>query len=252
MLTVIVIAKNESANLRICLNSVLWANEIIVLDSGSTDDTVGVAKEFTNKVYSTDWPGYGLQKQRALDYATGTWVLNLDADEVVTEALRQEISVAIAQDQADAYRCPIYLNFYGKSLYYSWSPKHHIRLYKRLGAKYTDNVVHESILLPPQTRIGQLKAGIQHYCVQDISHALSKMNLYSSYSARMRLKKRTPPSIFKVLFGAIWMFLRCYVIQGGCLEGRDGFVLAVLSAEGSFYRGIKMIYTDKNSLDISK
>ena len=103
MLSVIVIVKNEEANLRVCLNSVRWADEIIVLDSGSTDNTLAVAREFTDKVYSADWPGYGLQKQRALEYATGTWILNLDADEVVSDALRQEICTVIQQDKADAY-----------------------------------------------------------------------------------------------------------------------------------------------------
>lgn len=248
MLSVIVIVKNEEANLRVCLNSVRWADEIVVLDSGSTDNTLAVAKEFTDKVYSTDWPGYGLQKQRALEYATGTWVLSLDADEVVSDALRQEICTAIQQNKADAYQTPIHLNFYGKSLYYSWSPKHHVRLYKRLGACYTDTIVHESILLPPQARLGQLKEGIQHHSIQDITHALHKMNLYSSYSAAMRKQQRGTPSLLKVVLSACWMFFRCYIVQGGFLEGKDGFLLAVLSAEGSFYRGIKMIYHDKESL----
>ena len=248
MLSVIVIVKNEEANLRVCLNSVRWADEIIVLDSGSTDNTLAVAREFTDKVYSADWPGDGLQKQRALEYATGTWILNLDADEVVSDALRQEICTVIQQDKADAYRSPIYLNFYGKSLYYSWSPKHHVRLYKRLGARYTDAIVHESIMLPPQARLGQLKEGIQHHSIQDITHALHKMNVYSSCSAAMRKQQRGTPSLLKVVLSACWMFFRCYILQGGFLEGKDGFLLAVLSAEGSFYRGIKMIYHDKESL----
>ena len=248
MLSVIIIVKNEEANLRACLNSVSWADDIVVLDSGSTDNTVAIAKEFTNKVYITDWPGYGPQKQRALEYATGTWVLNLDADETVSDALRQEITTVIRQNKADAYRSPILLNFYGKSLYHSWSPKHHVRLYKRAGARYTDSIVHESIVLPSNARLGQLKEGIQHHCLQDISHALQKMNTYSSYSASMRKTRGRKPSLLKTVLGASWMFFRCYVIQGGFLEGKDGFLLAVLSAEGSFYRGIKMIYHDKQGL----
>lgn len=248
MLTVIIIARNEAANLRLCLNSVTWADEIIVLDSGSTDDTVAIAKAFTDQVYCTDWPGYGPQKQRALDYASQKWVLNLDADEIVTEALRLEIAAVIAQDQADAYQIPIYLNFYGRSLYHSWSPKHHVRLFKRLGARYTDQVVHESIILPAQARIRQLNEGIQHHSIQDLSHALDKLNLYSSHTAAMRKQQRKTPSLLKVVGSACWMFFRCYLIQGGFLEGKDGFVLAILSAEGSFYRGIKMIYPDKEGL----
>lgn len=248
MLSVIIIAKNEENNLRTCLNSIRWADEIIVLDSGSTDNTIAVAREFTDKVYSTDWQGYGIQKQRALEYATGTWVLNLDADESVSDALRQEICSVIQQDTNDAYRCPIRLNFYGKSLKYSWSPKDHIRLFKRVGARYTDKIVHESITLPSNAKIGRLQQGIQHVSVQDITHALHKMNLYSSHTAAMRKTHSRAPSLLKVVLGACWMFLRCYLIQGGILEGKDGFLLAVMSAEGSFYRGVKMIYQDKETL----
>ena len=139
------------------------------------------------------------------------------------------------------------MNFYGRSLYYSWSPKHHIRLFKRVGAHYTDHIVHEAIVLPKTARIGYLKQGIQHYCLRDISHALEKMNAYSSYTATMRRKNQPVPSLAKILLGSTWMFLRAYFIQGGCLEGRDGFLLAVLSAQSSFYRGIKMLYHDKEN-----
>lgn len=251
MLSVIIIVKNEEANLRCCLESVKWADEVIVLDSGSTDNSIAIAKEYTDKVYSTDWQGYGIQKQRALERATGDWVLNLDGDESVTEELKQAICTAINQDKADAYRIPILLNFYNKPLYYSWSPKRHIRLFKRQGARYSENIVHEAVVLPPQTRVGQLKQAIQHHSFRDVSHALYKMNVYSSYSATMRKKNRSP-RFMKTVLGAWWMFFRCYFIQGGFLEGREGFLLAVLSAQGSFYRGIKIIFHDKEESGCSK
>lgn len=246
MLSIIVIVKDEADNLRRCLNSVSWADEIIVLDSGSTDNSVAVAKEFTAKVYQTDWQGYGLQKQRALALATGTWVLNLDADEALSEELKLAIRTVIKKDTADAYRIPIHLNFYDRPLNHSWCPKAHIRLFKRIGARYSDKLIHEAIILPPQARIAKLKQTIEHHSFQDVSHALHKMNVYSSYSAEMRKKNRSP-NFIKTLFGAWWMFFRCYVLQGGFLEGRDGFLLAVISAEGSFYRGIKIIYHDKRN-----
>ena len=116
-LSVIIIVKNEEANLRRCLESIRWVDEIIVLDSGSTDQSLAIAKEFTDKVFSTDWQGYGVQKQRALDKVTKTWVLNLDADESVSEDLHQAILKAIQDPKASAVRIPILLNFYGKSLY---------------------------------------------------------------------------------------------------------------------------------------
>ena len=107
MLSVIIIAKNEQLNIRHCLESVRWADELIVLDSGSTDDTVAIAREFTDKVFSTDWQGYGIQKQRALDHATGHWILNLDADESVDEQLKQQIMHVMASKKYDA--CPALL-----------------------------------------------------------------------------------------------------------------------------------------------
>lgn len=244
MLSVIVIVKNEEDNLRRCLNSVRWADEIIVLDSGSSDNSVDVAKEYTDRVYQTDWQGYGIQKQRALAKASCQWVLNLDADESVSDELKQAICDAIAKNKADAFRIPIILNFYDKPLYFSWSPKRHIRLFKRDGARYSENLIHEAVVLPENAKVGKLKPAIQHHSFQDVTHALHKMNTYSSYSAAMRKKNRSP-NFLKALFGSWWMFFRCYFIQGWFLEGRDGFVLAVLSAEGSFYRGIKLIYHDK-------
>lgn len=244
MLSVTIITKNEEANLRRCLESVRFADEIIVLDSGSTDATLAIAKEYTDKVYTSDWQGYGIQKQRALDYATGTWVFNLDADEVASPKLQKAIQAAIAKDQYDAYRIPILLNFYGKALRHSWCPKRHIRFYKRAGARYTNKIVHEEVLLPAEARIGKLRPALEHHSFQDLSHALYKMNHYSSYSANLRLKNNRPRSFLKSIIGSWTMFLRCYFIQGGFLEGRSGFLLAVLSAQNSFYRGIKTLYQD--------
>lgn len=245
MLSVIIITKNEEANIRRCLESVRWADEIIIIDSGSSDKTLEIAKEYTDKVFSTDWQGYGIQKQRALDQATQPWVLNLDADECVSDELKNELLTAISSDKADAYRVPIYLNFYNRILKFSWSPKNHIRLYKRDGAHYTDKIVHEEILIP-STKIGRLTHGLHHYCLNDVSHALYKMNLYTTSSAKIALEKNKKRSFMHAVFSSWWMFFRCYFIQGGIFEGRDGFLLAVLSAQGSFYRGVKVIYQDKD------
>ena len=242
MLSVIIIAKDEAHNLHRCLNSVSWANEIIVLDSGSSDNTVVIAKEYTDKVYVTDWQGYGIQKQRALELTTNRWVLNLDADESINDSLKNEIQTCINQNGIDGYQIPINLHFYGKTLRYSCSPKHHIRLFKRQGASYSPNIVHEKILLPAKAKIGHLTTPIQHHCFQNLSHAVHKINLYSTYSAKMRTDTNYSPGVIRALLSSMWMFFRCYFIQCGFLEGRDGFILAFLCAQGSFYRWIKMLY----------
>ncbi|KTC85429.1 MULTISPECIES: glycosyltransferase family 2 protein [Legionella] len=244
MLSVIIIAKNEEANIRRCLASVQWADEIIVLDSGSSDNTIAIAKEYTNKVYSTDWQGYGIQKQRALSLATENWVLNLDADETVDDQLKAAIVKAITSDDADAYRIPICMNFYGFPLRFSSSPKRHVRLFKRAGARYSSDIVHEKIVLPHGVRISRIKKAIMHHSFQDVSHAIYKINRYSSYSAKIKIEKNKKPSFAKTLLGTCWMFFRCYFLQRGFLDGKAGFLLAVFNAQGTFYRGIKQLYRD--------
>jgi glycosyltransferase involved in cell wall biosynthesis len=246
MLSVIIITKNEQANLMRCLTSVSsWANEIIVLDSGSTDDTLAIAKQFTSHVFkSDDWQGYGVQKQRALAMATQPWVLNLDADESIDKALKNAVNTAIITDNADAYRIPICMNFYGKSVPHSSSPKRHIRLFKRLGACYSNDIVHEKIILPTNARVEKLTIPIMHHSFQDVSHALTKLNRYSSYSANIRKAHKAPPSFFSILISTGWMFFRCFTLQRGFLDGKAGFLLAVLNAQGTFYRGIKQHYPD--------
>lgn len=244
MLSVIIIAKNEEANLERCLQSIQWADEIIVLDSGSLDDTVAIAKKYTSKVYETDWQGYGVQKQRALSHATGDWVLNLDADEFVDAILRQAIELQLQAPKVDAYRIPIRMVFYNQPLHFSSSPKRHVRLFKRIGACYSDDLVHEKIILPSGSRVGRLKQAIMHHSFRDISHALHKINRYSSYSARIRQQNNTSTSLVKALLGASWMFFRCYFLQRGILDGKAGFLLAVFNAQGTFYRNVKQLYPD--------
>ena len=250
MISVIIITKNEAHNIERCLKSVQWADEIIVADSGSTDDTIAIASQYTSHVYSSDWQGYGVQKQRALSMAKGDWVLNIDADEVVSEELKKAILDATVSNVADAYSIPIRMNFYGKNLRYSGSPTRHIRLFKREGAKYSSDIVHEKIFLPKNAQISRLSSAITHYCYQDVSHALHKLNQYSSATAKIRLKKGYRPSFLGVLISAGWMFFRCFMLQRGFLDGKEGFLLAVLNTEGAYYRGIKQIYPDKKVVSV--
>jgi glycosyltransferase involved in cell wall biosynthesis len=249
MLSVIVITKNEAHRITRCLSSVQWADEIIVLDSGSTDKTVEIAKSYTPHVFvNTDWQGYGIQKQRVLMRATGQWVLHLDADEWVDDKLKSNILRIIKANplDIDACRVPIRLCFYGKPLRFSSSPTRHLRLFKREGAKFSDDLVHEKIILPEGARIKQLKTPIYHDSFLDVSHAIQKMDKYSSYSAQIRINQNKRPAGFTRSFGAaFWMFFRCYLLQRGFLDGKAGLMLAILNAQGSFYRGIKQIYLDK-------
>lgn len=248
MLSVVIITQNEEHNIRRCLESVQFADEIVVLDSGSTDQTIHLAKQYTEKVYvNQDWKGYGLQKQRALSYATGDWVLNLDADESVGEPLKEAILRIMASNQADAYCVPIQMNFYGKKLRYASSPSRHIRLFKRAGAEYSHHIVHEKIILPETARIDKLSVPIEHHCYRNLSHALDKMNRYSSYSATIRLSERKTRTLTQALLSSVWMFFRCFIVQRGFMDGRAGFVLAAVNAHGALYRGLKQVFPDNPS-----
>ena len=247
-LSVIIITKNEADNIARCLESVRFADEIVVLDSGSTDTTLEIAKRYTKHVYqSTDWQGYGIQKQRALAHAGGDWVLNLDADEHVTPELRTHILNAITSSTVDAYRIPIRMVFYDQPLRFCSSPKRHIRLFKRSMAQYSPDVVHEKIILPAHAVIERIKSPILHRSFRDVSHALTKLNRYSSYSAQVSMNQHTKPSLSKTLSSTIWMFFRCYVLQGGFLHGKPGLFFALYNAQGSWYRGIKQLFPDQHS-----
>lgn len=245
MISVIIIVKNEELNIERCLESVKWADEIIVLDSGSTDQTVKLAQKYTNKIFLTDWPGYGIQKQRALSYASYDWVLSIDADEVVSAALQQEIIHTVASNEADACQIPNRMVFYNKILRHSCCSHTKIRLFKKEGAYFSPDLVHEKVILPKNSRVKQLQAHMLHYSFRDLTHMIYKMNRYASYTAQMRITEKKGMSLTKSFLKAGWMFFRCYIIQLGFMDGKAGVVLATLNAQGSLYRGLKQLYPDK-------
>ena len=147
-LSVVIITKNEAHNIRACLESAAWADEIIVVDSGSTDDTIAIAREFTSQVYQHDWPGFGAQKNRALSYASRDWVLSLDADERVTSELRSQIIKAMGSARENGFYLPRLSQFCGQFIKHSgWYPDYVLRLFKREKGLFSDDLVHESVIL---------------------------------------------------------------------------------------------------------
>ncbi len=239
-LSVILIAKNEAANIRACLESVAWADEIIVVDSGSSDDTVGIAREFTSHVYAhPDWPGFGPQKNRALDYATGDWVLSIDADERVTSDLRCEIERTLASPAAEAYRIPRLSSFCGRFMQHSgWRPDYVVRLFLRGAARFSESLVHESLVV--QGRVGTLQQDLLHYSYRDFDDVLSKLNHYSTASANQLSSRGKHGGLAQAILHGAWAFFRTYILRAGFLDGREGFMLAVMNAENSYYRYIKL------------
>ena len=240
MLSVIIITKNESRHIASCLNSVAWADEIIVLDSGSSDDTTAICKTYTDQVYETDWPGFGPQKQRALDKVQGDWVFSIDADEQVTPELQEEIKQAIQSKQFSGYQIPRLSRFCGKQIRHGgWWPDYIVRLFRRESAKFMDVPVHEKVLVDGP--IAKLKSPLLHDTYQTLEEAIDKMNKYSSLSAKMLFDAGKKSSISKALIKTLWTFVRCYLIKAAFLEGRYGLMLAAVNSQGTFYKYIKLL-----------
>jgi glycosyltransferase involved in cell wall biosynthesis len=244
-LSVIIITKNEAANIRACLESVAWADEIIVVDSGSTDDTVAIAREFTPQVYVHDWPGFGAQKNRALDYATNEWVFSIDADERVTPELRAEMEAAIDKPQAEAYEMPRLSSFCGRFMRHSgWYPDYVLRLFRRGKGRFSDALVHESVQMQGST--AQLRQPLLHYSYRDLDDVLSKLNSYSGAASAMLQRRGKRGSLTQAVLHGMWAFIRTYFLRAGFLDGREGFMLAVMNAENSYYRYIKLWLKQKS------
>lgn len=240
-LSVIVITKNEAHAIRACLESVRWADEIVVLDSGSSDGTVDICREYTPHVHMTDWPGFGPQKNRALALATGDWVLSLDADERVPDALRAEIQAAMAGAAHDAFRMPRLSSYCGRFMRHGgWWPDHVTRLFKRTRSRFSDDLVHERLVVEGTT--GTLHQHLIHLAFTDLEEVLDKINSYSSSGALSAAQRRKTGSLRKAVFRGLWAFVRTYVLRAGFLDGREGFMLAVSNAEGTYYRYLKLMY----------
>lgn len=243
----IIITKNAGATLRRCLESVRWAAEIVVVDSGSTDDTVAIGRELGAQVHVTaDWPGYGPQKNRALEYASGDWVLSVDADEWITPTARAEIErVIAAPDAVPAYALPRRSSFCGRYMKHSgWWPDYVVRLFRRGSARFSDDLAHERLVVDGAVR--KLKEPLMHEAIVDLEQMLGKMNAYSTASAVMLSRRGRRATLAGALLHGCWAFMRTYFLRLGVLDGREGFMLALANAEGSYYRYVKlMLLADK-------
>lgn len=234
-LSVIVITKNEADRIEPCLESVSnWADEIIVFDSGSTDRTVELAKKYTDKVHVTDWPGYGPQKQRALEKSVKDWVLSIDADEQVTPELRVEIDTCLKDDpKVIAFRIPWAVHIFGKRLDFGRSGRAPLRLFKREGARFSDAQVHEKVILP-SGKIGKLEGRLLHFSHRNMLQALEKFVQYSWLWARQRHGKGKKTGIANALLHSCWEFFNIYVLRLGFLDGRRGLLMAILFWQYTF------------------
>lgn len=241
-LSVIIVTKNEAHNIHDCLKSVHFADEIIVFDSSSTDDTAVICRQYTPLVTVTpDWPGDGPQKNRALDIATGEWILCLDADERVSPALAQEILQTITHTTYAAFSLPFRSHYCQQSIHFGdWRNEAHTRLFKKSSARFTEDVVHCHLKVEGKT--GKMHAPVIHYPFHDLDSLLCKLNQYSTKSAQVLFQKGRKATFATAISRALWTFFRGYCIKLGFLDGRAGFLLAMSNAQGTYYRYLKLMY----------
>lgn len=238
-LSAVLIVKNEEGTLAPCLEKLRWADEIVVVDSGSSDNTIEVARQFTSKIFvEADWQGYGVQRQRAQSYASGDWILMVDADEYVTDALRLEIQdVVRVNDQSKVYAVPRLTWCFGGFIRHSgWYPDYNVRLYPRQIAQYGTERVHEKLHYPTSVEVGQLTGDLIHFTYRDLEHYLIKSAQYAKEWAVQRAEQGKSTSLFTGLLHGLGCFVKMYLLRAGFLDGRQGFLLAVLSAHSTFVK----------------
>jgi len=241
-LSVILITRNEEANLDDCLASLEGiAQQIVVVDTNSTDRTLEIAKSHGAVVSQpTDWPGFGPQKNRALDLATGDWVLSLDADERLTPALRSEIVTAIHHSaHVDCFAIPRLSWYCGRFIRHSgWNPDYVDRLFRKGTAHFSDNLVHERLI--PQGQVAKLENPMLHFSFMNYSQVLQKVDRYSTASAEQAFAKGKTSSPLKAILHGAWSFIKTYIIRAGFLDGAQGFALAMSNSQGTYYRYLKL------------
>jgi (heptosyl)LPS beta-1,4-glucosyltransferase len=240
--TCVVITKNEEANIQDCLNSVQWADELIVVDAESCDKTVELARACGAKVTVRPWPGFGLQKNFGMEQASSDWILILDADERVTEELRAEVRICIERWRTGAsvaYRIPRRNFFYG-----AWVrgggvyPDYQVRLFRRGFAQYNDVAVHENLIVHGE--IGTLAGHLDHYTERRIQDHFKKFGLYTTLAAQEKAKTVRLVGWSDLIFRPLVVWLKTYVLKRGYHDGVRGLIVCVFASMYTFVKYAKL------------
>ena len=238
-LSVIVIALNQEANIGECLASVSFADEIVVVDTGSTDRTVELARAYTDRVIEAPWQGFGRTKNFALDQARGDWVFSLDTDERVPPSLQEEIlAVVEAGGPLNGYRVARKNYFCGRWIrHLGWYPDYTLRLFRRGRGRFRDREVHEEVVVDGP--VGDLPTPLTHYSYRSVSEYVARMDRYARLAAQEMAKAGRRPFPGELFFRPFFSFFHLYFIRRGFLEGTPGYTLAVLM---SMYKFLKYYY----------
>lgn len=235
-LAAILIVQDEEHNIEECLESLRFCDQIIVVDGGSSDHTVEIARAAGARVeVRPDWHGFGVQKQRALDLAETDWVLSIDADERVSPALAAEILSTIRSPAAAGYRINRLSMFLGRFMRHGgWFPDRVTRLARRDSCRFTDAPVHEEMLV--QGLVADLRETLTHHSYRTIDDVLRKLRQYALASAEVRKRRGKRGGLSAALVRAAFAFTKAYFLQAGMLDGSRGFVAALFRAEETFWR----------------
>jgi (heptosyl)LPS beta-1,4-glucosyltransferase len=239
-LSVTLITKNEADHIGAALQSVAWADEIVVVDSNSTDETVAIARQYTDRVEVRDWPGYVDQKNYAASRASHDWILSLDADERVTPDLAGEIRAVLADAPGhEAFRVPRVTWHLGRWIRTTdWYPDFQTRLYDRRAARWAGRLVHESVSVTGRT--GRLRGELQHYAYRDVADHLETIDRYSTYAAQEMFERGRRAGLFDLAVHPPLAFLRNYLLKGGVRDGAAGFVISRANAFYVFLKFAKL------------
>jgi len=238
-LSVVIAARNEAHQIAECVRSVSFADQVIVLDSSSTDGTADAARAAGAQVHVTDWPGYGPQQRRGIALASADWVLSLDADERITPELAAEIRQAIEQPVADGYRLPRFSSFCGQFIEHGgWRPDYTLRLVRRARAGFTDHFLHAHMTVDGSR--ADLRSPIIHYSYRDLDDVLDKLSRYSRGAAIDANGHGLTGSLARALASGLWAFVRTYFLRQGFRDGRMGLVLAIYNAQTTYYKYLRL------------
>lgn len=239
--TVITLTLNEAHNIGPCLESVRWADEILVIDSGSTDGTIALAREYTAHIHEITWRGYGAARNFALEKATGEWILWLDADERVTPELAGEIQAILQADPPgiDGYSIARRAYFLGRWIRHSgWYPGRVTRLFRRGKGTFSESRVHEQLRL--EGTVVQTRHDLLHLTDPDLAHYMQKFNKYTTLAAQDMAAAGRKGGIAAMTVRPAFQFFKMYVLRLGMLDGIEGFILAVLSSAYVFTKYAKL------------
>jgi glycosyltransferase involved in cell wall biosynthesis len=249
-LSVTIITKNEAADIGDALASVSWADELIVVDSTSGDETVAIARQHTDRVIVREWPGYVAQKNHAASIASHDWILSLDADERVSPALGAEIRRTLASDPAESgFRMPRVTFHLGRWIRTTdWYPDYQLRLYDRRAGEWTGRYVHEGVSV--RGHVGLLGGELQHFAYRDVADHLETIDRYTTYAARQMYEAGQRAGLLRLAGHPPVAFLRNYLLRGGIRDGVPGFIISAMNAYYVFLKFAKLAELQQASTSI--